>query len=374
MDGVDDLPYRVALTRIPGVGRVRLQALEGFFGGLEAAWQAGEGDLSQAGLDRRTVQAVVAWRPRLSPQEEMERLARYNVRALVPEDADYPPLLREIDDVPPVLYVRGGLEPRDRLAVAVVGTRQATAYGREVAEELVTGLARYGVTVVSGLAKGIDYVAHRAALEAKGRTIAVQACGLDLIYPASHAALAREIMDGGALISDYALGTRPRAEFFPRRNRIMSGMALATLVVEADQGSGALITARLALEQNREVMAVPGSIFSPASRGTIQLIQAGAKAVATIQDILEELNVTAIGQAREPAQLSLDLSPQETRLLGHLTREPVHIDELSQRAGLPVPEVSSALVLLELNGLARQVGAMHFVLTREAQAEYRVGA
>ena len=370
---MDNLAVRVAFDRVPGIGRAKIAMLETFFGDLESAWSAGASDLERAGLDKKTANGVVAVRARTSPDDEMELLRRADVQALSPNSDDFPPLLREIYDVPAVLYVRGRILPQDQVAVAMVGTRRATAYGRQVAEQLAADLAKNRVTVVSGLAKGIDAIAHRAVLDAGGRTIAVQACGLDLVYPSSHVNLAREIADSGALVSDYPLGTRPRAQFFPRRNRILSGLTLATLVVEAPEASGALITARLAMEQNRDVLAVPGGMFSPMSRGTNKLIQDGAKLVSSVDDILEELNMTAVSLPLEPAQLSLDLSTAEAQLLRQLNREPRHIDEIRQAVGVPIAELSSTLAMLELSGLAKQVGAMHFVIGREVQERYEVG-
>ncbi len=284
---MSEVKYWVGFNLIAGIGRVKFSRLEEYFGDLERAWNAGLSELRRAGLDQKSVEAIVSRRPKISLDAEMERLERYKVRVLTLNDPAYPPRLKEIYDVPPVLYVRGALTAEDEWSVAVVGTRRTTAYGREVAERIVGELARSKVTIVSGLARGIDSVAHRAALEAGGRTIAVFACGLDIIYPAENLKLAQAIMEHGALISDYPLGTSPKAEHFPRRNRIMSGLSLGVLVVEAGEGSGALITANLALEQNRDVFAVPGSILSPVSRGTNRLIQDGAKLVRDVRDILE---------------------------------------------------------------------------------------
>ncbi len=223
----------------------------------------------------------------------MERLQKAGVKAYCWTDDEYPKHLREIDDKPPVLYVLGDLRPEDEWGVAIVGTRRATPYGRQVAEHFATDLAHQGITVVSGLARGIDAVAHRTAIASGGRTIGVLACGLDLVYPPEHAKLAVEIAQHGAVVSDYPLGTQPRSEFFPRRNRILSGLSLGVLVVEGDEKSGALITARVALDQNREVFAVPGSIYSPTAQGTNKLIREGeAKLVTRTEDILEELNLT----------------------------------------------------------------------------------
>ena len=259
-----------------------------------------------------------------------------------------------------MLYVRGALGPEDRTAVAVVGTRKATAYGREATTQLVAGLARSNVTVVSGLARGIDSTAHKAALQAGGRTIAVMACGLDMVYPADHVGLAREILEHGALVSEHPLGVKPEASHFPRRNRIMSGLSLGVLIVEAGEQSGAHITVRYALEQDREVFTVPGSIFAPGSRGSHRWIQEGAKPVTRVEDILEELNLAVLGQQME-LKTAVPGTVQENLLLKLLSLDPVHIDEVGRQAGLPIAEVSSTLAMMELKGVVRQVGGMNFV-------------
>jgi len=365
-----ELQYWVAFNRIPGVGRVRHQALAARFGTLAEAWRAGPGELRAAGLDDRIVRIIVAERPNIDPEAEFARLANLGVRALTWNDSAYPPRLKEIDDPPPVLYVRGDLSPADEWAVAVVGTRRPTPYGRQVAEEIAYQLAANRIAVISGLARGIDAIAHRAALQAGGRTVAGLACGLDIVYPPEHAKLAREIIDSGALVSDYALGTQPRGDYFPRRNRILSGMSLGVLVVEGDVKSGALITANLALDHGREVFAVPGSIFSAQSRGTNLKIQKGeAKLVQSVEDVLEELNLTMVPQQIEMKEL-MPATDTEADLLRHIAKEPVHIDEVCRRSGLPVSTVSSVLAMMELKGLVRQMGPMAYVRAREAQAPY----
>ncbi|MEE8419621.1 MAG: DNA-processing protein DprA, partial [Dehalococcoidales bacterium] len=232
-------------------------------------------------------------------------------------------------------------------------------------------LARNNITVVSGLAKGIDSVAHHSTLEAGGRTLAIFASGLDTVYPGENADLARRIMENGALISEYPLGTKPRADNFPRRNRIMSGLSLGVLVIEAGESSGAIITANMALEQNREVFAVPGSILSPVSKGTNQLIQDGAKLVRSYKDILEELNLTAVAQQIE-MKVVIPPSDTEALLLGQLGAEPTHIDEVCRLSGLPASTVSSTLAMMELKGQVKQVGGMNYSLAREMREEYRV--
>ncbi len=372
MVSIDELKYWVGFSIVPGIGRARISQLKDHFGSLKDAWRAPEGKLKQAGLDSRTIEALMTLRPRISLDAEMEKLGRYKVKVLTCDDPLYPARLKEIYDYPPVLYVRGNLPAQDEPCLAIVGTRRPTVYGRQVTEEIVTDLARSGITIVSGLARGIDSVAHRAALDAGGKTIAVFACGLDIVYPAENAKLAQEIMEHGALVSEYPLGTKPKPDNFPLRNRIMSGLSLGVLVVEAGEKSGALITAHQALEQNREVFAIPGSILSPASRGTNRLIQEGAKLVSNYTDILQELNLTMAVQQAEIAGFSTvehlvpECSP-ESAILKCLTSEPGHIDEICRRCGLSMPEVSSTLAILELKGIAKHVGNMNYVLAKGAR-------
>jgi len=367
----NDIEYWVGFSLIPGIGRVRLTQLENHFGNLRDAWTATAVDLKGAGLDRNTVNAITDRRPNISLTAEMEKLNHHRVKVLNWHDDGYPARLKEIYDYPPIIYIRGSLLPQDEWCLAVVGTRRATVYGRQVTEEIAADLARSNITIVSGLAKGIDTVAHKSALEAGGRTLAVFACGLDTVYPAENADLARRIMQQGALISEYPLGTRPRAEYFPRRNRILSGLSLGVLVTEAGQTSGAMITANMALEQNREVLAVPGSILSPTSKGTNRLIQEGAKLVRDYTDILEELNLTAVTHQIEFKEV-VPASDTETILLKHLAAEPVHIDEICRSTSLPISTISSSLAMMELKGLVKQVGTMNYALAREVREPYRV--
>jgi DNA processing protein len=245
--------------------------------------------------------------------------------------------------------------------VAIVGTRNVTPYGREVTHRLVSDLVRHNVTIVSGLARGVDGLAHRAALDAGGRTIAVFACGVDIIYPSEHRRLAEEIVASGALVSEYPTGAAPEAGNFPARNRIIAGLTLGTVVIEAGARSGALITAQRALEQNREVFAVPGSIFAPRSIGTNRLIRdCGAKLVLSAEDVLDELNLQRVPQQLEMRQL-LPENETESRLLALLSPEPQHIDALTRQSTLAASEVSAALAIMELKGMARHIGGMQYV-------------
>jgi len=364
-----DRRYWVGFNKVTGIGAARLRALLDYFGDLELAWRASAHDLQQAGIDQRSISNLLRIRAELNFDRELQRLEKAKVHLLCWDDDGYPKNLREVYNAPPLLYIRGQIEKRDEWAVAVVGTRRATVYGKEAARLLASGLAQAGVTVVSGLAVGIDTTAHQACLEVGGRTIAVLGSGLDIIYPERNVRLAAEIAEHGALVSEYPLGTGPDARNFPPRNRIVSGLTLGTVVVEADVGSGARITADFAAEQGREVFAVPGSLFSPGSRGTNQLIQQGAKMVCNVADILEELNLTMVSEQAQ-AQAVLPENEAEASLLGHLSAEPVHVDELQRAVGLPVAQVSSTLALMELKGMVRQVGGMQYVLARERSVAY----
>ncbi len=366
------LRYWVGFNIVPQIGPARLRALLDHFGTLEAAWHAEASELQAAGLDRRALANLLAARRALDLDRELERLQRAGVTVLTWEDQGYPARLREINAPPPVLYLRGSLAPDDEWAVAVVGTRHPSAYGLEMARELAGGLARSHITVISGLARGIDSEAHHAALAAGGRTIAILGSGLDRVYPPENVGLARQIVASGAVASEYPFGTKPEAGNFPARNRIISGLSLGTLVVEAGETSGALITAQYALEQGRETFAVPGSALSRRSAGTNRLVQSGeAKLVMDVQDILEELNLTMLAQQVEVRQIVPE-NDVEARLLACLSSEPTHIDELGRSAALPIAQVSSALSLMELKGMVHRVGAMSYALAREAGVSYRV--
>ncbi|MCR4407549.1 MAG: DNA-processing protein DprA [Anaerolineae bacterium] len=366
-----DLKYWVGFNIVPNIGPAKVQALLDHFGDLETAWRAHGQDLQAAGLDRRAVSSLLAARKQLDLDAELEKIARAGVRVLTWADADYPAPLRNIYHPPPVLYVKGELCPEDEWAVAVVGTRRATVYGKEAARVIAGDLARNGVTVVSGLARGIDAQAHKAALDAGGRTIAVLGCGVDLVYPPEHRKLAEAIVAQGALISEYALGTPPEGSNFPPRNRIISGLSLGVVIVEAGAGSGALITADYAAEQGREVFAVPGNIFNRSSEGCNALIRDGAHPVLSVNDILEVLNLTMVSQQAE-VRAVVPENETEARLLTYITSEPIHVDELGRLSGLPIAQVSSTLALMELKGMVRQVGGMNYVLVREERADYIV--
>lgn len=357
-----DAPYWVAFSLLPGIGTQRLRRVAEAFDDMERAWHAPVDELVAIGLDLPVARAAVAARPSVDVAGTMARIARAAVTVHTLADSTYPARLAEIYDAPPVLYTRGESAPQDEWAVAVVGTRNVSAYGREVTHRLVTELARQNVTIVSGLARGVDGLAHRAALEAGGRTLAVFACGVDVIYPPEHRRLAEEIAQGGMLLSEYPVGAQPEAGNFPARNRIISGLSMGTIVVEAGEKSGALITAQRALEQNREVFAVPGNIYAPKSLGSNRLIRdSAAKLILEAADVLAELQLQMVPQQMEMRRL-LPENATESCLIGLLGAEPRHIDELTRQSGLGAAEVSSALAIMELKGLVRPVGGMQYVL------------
>jgi DNA processing protein len=293
-----DKRYWVGFNLVKGIGAVRLQALLNHFGDLAVAWQAPVDAIQAAGLSPKLAERVVQIRASVNLDKVMEKIAAQGIGILTWEDDLYPPRLKEIDQPPPILYVRGELTTEDSWAVAVVGTRRVSAYGRQVAEELSAFLAANGVTVVSGLARGVDAIAHQSALKTGGRTIAVLGCGVDRVYPPEHATLATKVIANGALVSDFAPGTPPDASNFPSRNRIISGMAMATVVVEAGETSGALITAQFAVDQGHEVFAVPGNILAPQSKGTNRLIAQGARPMLSASDLLDVLNLRCVTEQR----------------------------------------------------------------------------
>lgn len=368
---MDDKKYWIGFNLIKGIGAVRMQGLVAYFGDLESAWRADPASLTEAGLGAKLVERVVAARESVDLDQVWAKIEAQGITILTWTDEGYPSRLREIDQPPPILYIRGEYLQDDLFAVAIVGTRKVTPYGRQVTEEIASFLAANGITVVSGLARGVDAIAHQAALRVGGRTISVLGSGVDKIYPPEHRALAEQMMERGAVISDYAVGTPPDASNFPPRNRIISGLSLAVVVIEAAETSGALITAEFAAEQGREVFAVPGSILAPQSKGTNRLIQKGALPLLTPEDLMQTLDLTRIGE-KKTARKILPADETEARVLDVLGGEPMHVDEIRNQANLPIEKISATLALMELKGMVRQVGGMNYVAMREDQSEYKV--
>lgn len=363
--------YWIGFNKVRGIGPARLRALLDCFGSVESAWRAPVAELQRAGLDRRSLANLLEARKNVDLAAELDHVREAGVTLLTWDDQEYPERLKTIYDPPPTLYVLGELSPRDEWSVALVGTRRASVYGKEVARVLATELARAGVTVISGLARGIDEQAHRAALAAGGRTIAVLGSGLDVIYPYDNRRLAEEIAGSGAVVSEYALGTQPEASNFPPRNRIISALSRGVVVVEAGEQSGALITADFAAEQGRDVFAVPGNIFQRGSVGSNRLIRDGAQPILDASDLLEALNLRAAPEQHQTQQL-FPTDPVEAEMLDHLSEVPTHVDEVSRATGLPIATVTSTLAVMELKGLVRHVAGMSYLRAREAPAKYRI--
>ena len=384
----------IHLNLIQGVGLKTVQRLRDVFGSTERALRAAPDEIRKIDQLSPAVCDLLIHKPVLYPIErELELIHTYGCQVVTLDDAAYPPHLKEIDTPPFVLYVRGELVPEDTISVSVVGSRNAKDYGRKVSYRLSYQIAQRGLTVVSGFAKGIDTAAHRGALEAGGRTIAVMGNGLSLIYPAANRDLAEKIETSGALVSEFPMAARPKPRNFPRRNRIISGLTLGTVVVEASNRSGALITARLAAEQNREVFAVPGEIFSQLSAGTHKLINEGAKLINTVDDLLNELPPYVLSQIQAqtspvpdmeavPTQASPavqndtepipeapppppDLTPDEKTIFEAIEVPSSHIDTIVRTTQLPISQVSSVLLMLELKGIVQQLPGKQFTKTNQ---------
>ncbi|MFC2075997.1 DNA-processing protein DprA [candidate division KSB1 bacterium] len=362
---MDDLQDWIALNLIPGVGPIRIKKLIDNLGNPARVFDIGPDRLKKIpGFDEVLTRAVYSADFRSLAVKEMARAEELGLRIITLQDPAYPKYLKKIYDPPSVLYLRGELIPEDNRAIAVVGSRRWTDYGRRITELLSGQLAERGIRVVSGLARGIDTFAHRAAVASGGRTLAVLGNGLDVVYPSENRKLAESIAGQGVIMSEFPLGTRPLAGNFPRRNRIISGLSLGVVVVEAGERSGALITASFALEQGRDVFAVPGSATAGTSRGANRLIQEGAKLVVEVEDILEELP-SVVGwfepSAKARIRPRVELPAEEAEVAGLLGETPVHVDALARKAGKPTPDLLSTLTALELKGVIRQLSGKMFV-------------
>jgi len=367
-----DIEHWLRLIRADGVGPVTFARLLKRFGSVDAALGASVSGLAKVeGIGFKTAEKIASTRDKFDTCAELERAAKLGVWLVHLDDRRYPPLLKQIYDPPPVLYLKGTLGREDNLTIAIVGSRRCSLYGQEQASRLGHLLAASGFTIVSGLARGIDTAAHQGALAAEGRTLAVQGCGLAHVFPPENDKLFELVTSSGACISELPLQYEPLAENFPPRNRIIGGLALGTIVIEAGQRSGALITARTALESNREVMAVPGKIDSALSRGPHRLIQQGATLVQSVDDVMEALGYVgdqlkshaarASEEASEKAAGPLfdtpriELKGSEKQVHESLGSEPRHCDEVIAATGLPPGAVGAALVSLRLKGLIRQL-------------------
>jgi len=362
-----DLKYWLGLSKIQGVGAVRFRKLYNYFDSMQSAWQASFSDFKQAGLEDAVAQSIIGERKNIDLDEEVEKLIKENIKVVTALDNDYPKLLKEIYSPPGLLYYKGNLvDAGDEFAIAVVGTRKFSAYGKQVTETITAELVNQGVATVSGLALGIDSMVHDITIKNNGRTISVLGSGLDKqsIYPSSNRYLAEKILaTNGLLVSEYPPGTMPLQGHFPQRNRIIAGLAVATLVIEAPASSGALITAKNAIEFNRDVLAIPGNIYNINAQGTNNLIKLGAKLVTSVEDILEMLNIKEVKEFITTRKITPD-SKEEEILINLLSAEPLHINNLIKMSKLDTAAVSSTIVLMEMKGKVKNLGNNMYVLGR----------
>lgn len=360
------MKYLNALNKINGLGPQKMKMLLDFFGSPENAWKSDFQNMIQSGIGESLANKIVSEREKINPDEEMEKLARENISMIALSDPLYPPLLQEIPSAPSILYVKSDLKIGEIFGspmIAIVGSRKMTPYGKQAAYIFSKDLSISGITVVSGMALGIDAEAHYGALEARGKTIAVLGSSLEdsNIGPRANYNLSRKIIENGALISDFPLGIQSVPGNFPARNRLMAGLTLGTLVIEAALESGSLITANLALEFNREVFSVPGPIFSESSTGTNHLLKSGAKLVLGVQDILEELQIEKKAQLQKAREIIPD-SPEEEIILKNLGSEAVHIDKLVKLTKLKTSDVLSALSMMEMKGMVKNIGGQNYIV------------
>lgn len=358
---MDDKKYWIGFSLVKGVGSVRLAKLMESFGDLHSAWNAKLPELVNAGVSKKVIENLEIVKKTIDLDDYINSMEKKRIKVVFSDSPNYPRNLSNIEQNPPVLYYKGTLIEEDDRSIGIVGTRKLTYYGKQVTEELATRLAQNDVTVVSGLARGVDAIAHQAAVRAKGRTIAVMGSGVDVIYPPEHHHLARQIEENGAILSDYPPGTQPERGNFPPRNRIISGLSSAVVVVEAGAKSGALITADFAADQGREVFAVPGTIYSPQSAGTNGLISNGANVYQGVADIFELLNLKNIASTQGNVH---HFDGLELALMEQIGNDPIHIDDICSNSGISVDKAMALLTILELNGYIDQVGAMNYVLNK----------
>ena len=361
-----DIEQLINLNAVPGVGPTRLRALIAFFRSTDKIFQASIKELTSAdGVDYKTAKSIKSYTNHEFGKSQLQKSEKAGFKVIHFWDEGYPENLKRIYDPPVFLYVNGDFKKQDKFAISVVGTRLPTSYGKIVVEKITKELAKKGLTIVSGLARGIDTLSHWAALRGNGRTIAVLGSGLDKIYPSENIKLAENIFSYGAVISEFPLGTGPDATNFPRRNRIIAGLSLGTIVIEAGIKSGALLTANYALEQNREVFAVPGNITSPRSEGSNQLIKDGARPISGANDVLIELEQqlkSLLKNEKKPENKIPDnLSSIEKTILETLSDDPIHIDKLSPKIGKSTGETLSLLLPLEFKDLVKQLPGKLFV-------------
>lgn len=366
MNNVSRFIYLHAFNLLPQFGPARLMRLANYFQNFETAFSATASELAAAGIETELAEKFLRHKEKINLRAEAEKLEQHKISVITFWDKNYPKLLKEIPKAPPILYFRGRMQEPEELCIAVVGTRMISSYGRVVIPNLIEPLVEAGVTIVSGMAFGVDSTAQELAVKKGRRTVAVLGGGLDeqSLYPKHHALLAQQIIDaGGALVSEYPIGTPNFKQNFVARNRIISGMSVATIVVECDLQSGTLITAKHALDQNRQLYAVPGPIYSQQSQGPNNLLKMGAKPLTAAADVLDDLNLATLPEQKAFQDLAGD-TKEESVLLKLLGYEPVIINELIKSSGLEAAAVTSALTFLEMKGKVRNLGGQQYVLSR----------
>ncbi len=360
----ESLEGLLSLYLVDGIGSIRLRALMAKFGQVQTIFNADEQTLmSIEGIDLKLARRIQAAKNNPLAQEQLKQAEKSGTKILTFWDNDYPKNLKKIYDPPAFLFLKGQFIPADEFAIAIVGTRLPSSYGKFCAERLSQDLVQKGFVIVSGLARGIDTLAHQTALRAGGRTIAVLGSGVDIIYPAENYRLYNQISENGVVVSEFLLGTKPDAPNFPRRNRIVSGLSLGVLVVEAGLKSGALITANYSLEHNREVFAIPGNINSPKSVGCNRLIMEGAKLVLGVEDIVNELapQLDHLARQNRIQRAQITLSSEEKKLLDSLSAEPIHIDAIAAENNISISQALGILLSLELKEMVKQVPGKYFI-------------
>lgn len=362
-----ELESWIILNQVPAIGPARFKKFLDFFGSAEKVLAASIDDLMFiSGIERKTAETIIVDCEKFDVVKEIEEAERNGVRIIASFTDEYPQTLKTIYDEPPVLYVKGSLEKKDAVAVGIVGTRKITSYGKMVCEYLVRELSAAGITVVSGLARGVDTIAHQTAVNEKGRTIAVLGNGLSHHYPPENRKLEDKIAENGAVVSEFSMHTKPDKQNFPRRNRLISGLSLGVVVIEADEKSGALITAKSAIEQGRDVFAIPGNIFSKYSRGPHKLIKDGAKLVESVDDIINEINVLKNFVKKTKDNLKIiketkNLDNDSVAVLEAIIYEPVHIDVLFERIKMPIEKLSVILLELVMDGFITELPGKMYI-------------
>ncbi|XOU93999.1 MAG: DNA-processing protein DprA [Candidatus Kerfeldbacteria bacterium] len=356
-----DIQYWIAFSYINGIGPQKIKLIYNHFSSLKDAWQAPKEEYFKIGLNTKDIHALNEARNKLIPEKLYNDIIKNKINIVTLKDNNYPLLLREIYSPPPILYYKGKLPDNSNMSLGVVGTRKTSIYGRQASLDLVSILAKTGLIIVSGLALGIDTLAHQTTLKYGGITMAILGCGLDIIYPSSNYQLAKNIVfNGGCIISEYPPGTKPLKQHFPARNRIIAGITKGVLVIEGGHKSGSLITARFSLDYNREVMAIPGSIFNTNAEGTNHLLKNGAHLISNAEDVLNVLDLQYIQKYKETQQ-ALPKNSEEKILYEIITKSPIHIDEIIQQCKLQISIINATLTIMEMKGLIKNLGGGNFI-------------